>query len=161
MSGERAISVTTVVAVEPRDAFEVFTQEVDAWWCRGPRFRFLPDLPARLRFEGGSGGRLLEVDDSGAEFEVGRILDWKPGERLRFEFRALAFEPGDVTEVLVRFEPVPDGTRVSIEHRGWDAFPDDHPVRHGLTGEAFDNMLGVWWGDLLVSLRRRAERREA
>jgi len=31
---------TTFVAVDPADAFEVFTSEIDQWWGRGPRFRF-------------------------------------------------------------------------------------------------------------------------
>jgi hypothetical protein len=45
---------------------------------------------------------------------------------------------------------------VVIEHRGWDALPPDHPARHGLEGPAFSAMMGVWWGDQLVSLRSRA-----
>jgi len=156
-----AISVTTIVDVDRQDAFEVFTRETDSWWRRGPRFRFLPDVPATLRFEGEAGGRLIEVDEAGSEFEVGRILVWKPGELLRFEFRALRFEPGQTTEVEVRFEPVPGGTRVSIDHRGWESLAEDHPARHGLTGPAFDDMISVWWGDLLVSLLRRAGLRSA
>ena len=59
-----------------------------------------------MRFEGGEGGRLLEVytDEAGGAFEVGRVLAWKPGDRLVFEWRGNNFEPGLVTEVEVRFE---------------------------------------------------------
>jgi hypothetical protein len=33
-------------------------------------------------------------------------------------------------------------------------------VRHGLgTGDAFLSSMGLWWADLLVSVRARAERR--
>ena len=87
-------------------------------------------------------------------------------ERLVFEFRARSFEPGQVTEVEVRFEGVDlegvdregvgQGTRVTVEHRGWDALGAGHPVRHGLAGTAFTDMMGVWWGDLLAALRRAA-----
>lgn len=59
-----------------------------------------------MRFEGEEGGRLVEVytDGAGGAFEVGRVLAWKPGDRLVFEWRGNNFEPGLVTEVEVRFE---------------------------------------------------------
>ena len=160
MTSSDRISVSTIVEVSPSVAFTVFTDEIDSWWGRGPRFRWLPDLPGKLRFEGERGGRLVEVtdDDTGDGFEVGRILTWEPGKQLVFEFRALDFEPEQCTQVEVRFEAVPAGTRVSIEHRGWNSLPADHPARHGLEGPAFEGMMGTWWGDLVVALRRRASR---
>ena len=61
------------------------------------------------------------------------------------------------TEVEVRFEPAPldtrAGTRVTIEHRGWDALPADHPARHGYTGNAFTSMIGLRWADALTAVR--------
>jgi uncharacterized protein YndB with AHSA1/START domain len=158
-----SVRATTVVAVEPAVAFAVFTEEIDLWWRRGPRFRWRPDHNGKLRFEGRVGGRLVEVidDAAGDQFEVGRILTWDPGERLVFEFRALNFEPDQRTEVEVRFEAVPSGTRVSVEHRGWDALPADHAARHGLAGDAFAGMMGVWWADLLVAARHRIGTRAA
>ncbi len=68
----------------------------------------------------------------------------------------MRFEPGQSTEVEVRFEGVEQGTRVTVEHRGWDAFPKEHPVKHGLEGVAFVNMMGRWWADLLVAVQRHA-----
>ncbi len=160
MSADSA-SVTTVVAVDPATAFEVFTEEVDAWWKRGPRFRWRPEREGTLRFEPGVGGRLVEVYDEAGEdvFEVGRVLVWKPADRLVFEFRAREFRAGEITEVEVRFEAVDQGTRVSVEHRGWDSLPAGHPVRHGLEGPAFRSMMGLWWADLLGAVRGHAERR--
>ena len=29
----------------------------------------------------------------------------------------------------------------------------DHPVRHGLVDAAFLRMMGLWWGELLTSMR--------
>jgi uncharacterized protein YndB with AHSA1/START domain len=152
-----SVRVTTVVAVDPATAFEVFTDEVDAWWRQGPRFRFRHDDSGTLRFEGGADGRLVEVFGADGEdvYEVGRVRAWEPARRLVFEFRALAFEPGESTEVEVRFEPVAGGTRVSVEHRGWGALREDHPVRHGLAGKAFRDMMSVWWGDQLFAVARR------
>ncbi len=146
---------TTIVAVAPETAFEVFTEQVDAWWKRGPRYRFRAQRDGKMRFEPGVGGRLVEVyDDSGGDvYEVGRVRIWKPPERLVFEWRGNTFRPGERTEVEVWFERVAGGTRVTVEHRGWDALPEDHPTRHGLRGGAFVSMIGLWWAELLVSLR--------
>jgi uncharacterized protein YndB with AHSA1/START domain len=156
------IRVTTVVAADPAAAFDLFTAEVDAWWRRGPRFRHGLGRPSAMRFEGGEGGRLLEVytDEAGGAFEVGRVLSWKPADRLVFEWRANSFEPGLVTEVEVRFEAEGSGTRVTVEHRGWDRVPLDHASRHGYgASNAFTAMMGLWWGDLLASLRVHAGQR--
>ncbi|MCP3138741.1 SRPBCC domain-containing protein [Pyxidicoccus xibeiensis] len=150
--------VTTFVAVEPDDAFEVFTQETDLWWKQGPRYRFGGARNGVLRFEGRAGGRLLEVfdDATGDAYEVGRVLVWEPGARLVFEWRARAFVPGEVTEVEVRFEPASGGTRVVLEHRGWDALAPTHPVRHGLEASEFIAWMGRWWGELATSYRLHA-----
>ncbi len=163
MSSTDLVRVSTLVQVDPDTAFAVFTEEVDAWWKSGPRYRVDPARKSTMRFEPGIGGRLLEVydDDAGDAFEHGRIQVWKPGDRLVFGMSGRHHEAPDATEVEVRFEPEGAGTRVTIEHRGWDAIPADHPVRHGLAGPAFDALMGSWWADLLVSLGARAGRDRA
>ena len=158
-SASDRVRATTVVPADPGAAFELFTAEVDLWWRRGPRFRQGAGRPSVMRFEGGEGGRLLEVytDEAGGAFEIGRVLAWKPGDRLIFEWRGNNFEPGLVTEVEVRFEPAERGTRVTLTHRGWDRVPLDHASRHGYGARnAFTSMIGLWWGDLLTSLRVHA-----
>jgi hypothetical protein len=147
--------VTTVVAVDPARAFALFTDEIDAWWRRGPRFRFLRSAEGVLRFEGQAGGLLLEAG-AGETWEVGRVTVWEPAARLVFDWRLPSFAPHETTEVEVRFEPVAGGTRVTIEHRGFDALPREHPARHGLDGEALQAMIGLWWGDLVTVFRRHA-----
>ena len=153
MSETDRVRVTTVVAVDPVTAFEIFTEEVDGWWKRGPRYRFVKS--GVLRFEPGEGGRLVEVIDAaaGKVYEVGEILVWEPAARLVFGWRGHHFEADQRTEVEVCFEASGDGTRVTVEHRGWDALPAHHRARHGLQGGAFSAMMGLWWGDVLVSLR--------
>lgn len=159
MKPRDTVKVTSFVAVAPEVAFEVFTEETDLWWRRGPRHRFGGQRPGVLSFEPGVGGRLFEAYDDGADvFEVGRVLVWEPGARLVFEWRIRNFAPGECTEVEVRFEPAEGGTSVILEHRGWASLPKDHPVRHGLFGDAFTSMVGLWWGDLMVALRAHATR---
>ena len=157
MSGPDAVRVTTLVGVAPETAFAVFTEEVDAWWRREPRFRFSPGRTGVLRFESGTGGRLVEIYDEGAGdlFEIGRVRIWEPPRRLVFGFRTASFEREETTEVEVLFERAESGTRVTIEHRGWSGLPARHPARRGLSGGAFTSMIGAQWGDLVVRLRHR------
>ena len=158
MSAADGVRVSLDVAVEPAVAFEVFTTELDAWWGRGPRFRFVPPYAGSMRLEPGLGGRLLHVvNEAGRIFEVGRIEAWEPPSRLAFTWRLANFRPGQITRVEVRFEPIEAGTRVTVSHDGWDSLPPEHPARHGLTGRAFVLMKGGWWGELLTSLKDVAE----
>jgi hypothetical protein len=55
--------------------------------------------------------------------------------------------------VEVRFEAEGESTRVTVTHRGWDGISGDHPSRHGWTGEAFTQLIGLGWADRLVGFR--------
>ena len=157
MSSEVA-RVTTFVEVSPLDAFEVFTDEVDLWWRRGPRFRSGgPD--SELCFESDAAGRRLVERGREGVFEIGRVHVWEPGKRLVLEYRLSNFAPHERTEVEVRFEAHGEGTRVVLEHRGWEALRADHPARHGLRGEALSRMIGLHWGDIVTSFRLYARQR--
>ena len=157
-AGDKA-RVSVLVRVPPADAFDVFTREIDLWWKQGPKFRIAGRRRGQLNFEGGVGGRMFEsfaaTEGSSVErtFDVGRITVWDPPVRLEFEWRGVNFAPSEKTIVEVRFDPSPSGTWVTVEHRGWSALPDDHPVRHGVAGAAFAGGMGRWWGELLSSLR--------
>ncbi len=145
--------VTTFVAVHPDDAFDVFTSEIDRWWRRGPRFRHSRRMEGELAFDGGAGGRLVERTAGGEVFVIGRVLAWEPGARLVFEWRASNYAPGEWTEVEVRFQAARGGTRVVLEHRGWEALRRDHPARHGQQDAVFSQRIGLWWADLLTAYR--------
>lgn len=147
------IRVTSLVGVPPDEAFRIFTEEIDLWWRRGPRFRA---ADARLHFEPGEGGRLVETDGDGEEFEIGRVLQWVPGESLIFEWRNKNFVRNEVTRVEIRFEPSKSGTKISLEHSGWDVLDPDHPARHGLDDRGLTRLIGLWWVDLLDALRKRS-----
>jgi uncharacterized protein YndB with AHSA1/START domain len=148
------IEVTTVVSADPESTFRYFTEEVDQWWMGGRRGRAAPSGNSRIELEPEVGGRLVEIfepPDVGS-FEFGRVLSWEPGRRLVLEFRFVAFQEGETTEVEVSFEPVARGTRVTIEHRGFEQLAADHPVRHELEGAAFQAMMGGWWADQLTAV---------
>jgi Activator of Hsp90 ATPase homolog 1-like protein len=113
------------VAVDPATAFEVFTGEIGTWYRGGPYSWNDPSRAVGIRFEPGVGGRWIEVWDpsTGEGFELGQITVWEPGRRLIVSYRAFELPPEPRTEIEVRFEPIPIGTRVTLEHRGLDLLP--------------------------------------
>ena len=158
MSAADTVTVSISVEVEPAAAFDVFTRELDAWWGRGPRFRFVAPYGGTLTLEPGVGGRLLHVVEGGVSFVVGRVEVWEPPTRLALTWRLTNFTPEQQTRVDVRFEPVPDGTRVSVTHSGWDAIPAGHPARHDMNDRAFVLFRGHWWAEQLAAVKKHAER---
>ena len=138
MSGEPATVTATVdVAVDPATAFEVFTEEIDAWYQRGPHSWRYPDRAVGIKIEPGVGGRLLEVHDEGIGegFAFGRITVWEPGARLVFTDLVSSAPPDATTEVEVRFEALSsDATRVTLEHRGLDVLPPEAAAQKRMYG---------------------------
>ncbi len=144
------------VKATPERAFQAFTSEMGVWWRASGLFSFTrkdagpPTLAAEL------GGAVTVPLSDGQSFEVGRVLVWEPPHRLAFSWRAEGFAPLQVTEVQVTFEPVGNETRVSIEHRGWDAIPPENAARHGIPLGVFQLRLAEWWQRSLRSFAGRA-----
>ena len=143
------VLVSLRVAADAERAFAVFTREVGQWWCPNAMFAFTPRSPGRLAFEEGLGGAFTETLPNGKVFEIGRITAWEPGARLAFTWRQATFRPGQMTQVEVRFEPMGEETRVTVEHRGWDSVPREHVARHGIPDTLFLTRHGQWWQELL------------
>lgn len=149
-----AVVVSLRVKATPAEAFDVFTQEIGAWWRPSELFQLTPRGDGVLRFDAQE--RLVTTLPSGKEFEIGRVTAWAPGERLAFTWRQASFAPDQVTHVDVRFEPVGTETRVTVEHRGWDAIPQDHVARHGFPLGATQMRLAEHWRTLLAALAATA-----
>jgi uncharacterized protein YndB with AHSA1/START domain len=156
ITGDR-VAVTVMIDVEPADAFAAFTEDIDLWWRRGVAYRVAGRKPGSLAFEPRIGGRLFEEyqgPDGPLVHESGVVTAWEPPHRLAFDWRASNFAPGEVTRVEVTFTRTESGrTRVELVHTGFAALRPDHPVRHGEANSAFIRRLGLWWGELLSSLR--------
>jgi uncharacterized protein YndB with AHSA1/START domain len=133
-------AASVFVRVPRQEAFDVFTQELDDWWRHGRKYRIAGARPGRLVLECKLGGRLFEEVNfaSGAKlFVTGEVLEWSPPEKVAFEWRNVNFKPHERTLVVVTFTPRGDGTMVRVEHSGFAALPDNHPVRHGAIGADF------------------------
>jgi uncharacterized protein YndB with AHSA1/START domain len=159
-AGDR-VKVSVRVEVEPAEAFEVFTTRIDLWWKRGPRFRQGGGEEGLIAIEPRVGGRVFEtITPAGGTahvIEIGRVRAWQPPEHLAFSWRNANFAAGEATDVDVTFASVAGGTMVTLTHSGWSTLRPDHPARHGQDVAAFTRMMGLWWGEQLGSLRRRAE----
>ena len=154
-----AVIVSLRVSATPQEAFDVFTQEIGAWWKPNGLFQITPRGDGVLRFEPGEGGRLVTDLPNGKSFEIGRISVWTPRESLAFTWRQGTFAADQTTYVDVRFEPVGDETRVTVEHRGWDAIPQEHVARHGFPLAVFQMRQGEHWRALLASVGVRIDER--
>jgi hypothetical protein len=156
-SGDRAV-VSISVRVSPPEAFRIFTEEIDQWWRHGRKYR-LGRGRSVLHLEARLGGRLYESFGEGPRariHETGQVLVWEPPARFVLEWRTANFAPEEKTEVEVRFAPSGESTLVTVEHRGWSHIRPDHPARHGEAVPAFVRQLGLWWADLLSSLREHS-----
>ena len=148
-----AVIVSLRVRATPEEAFDVFTRDIGQWWRPNKLFQITPRGDGALRFVGEE--KLITTLESGMEFEIGEVTDWSPGERLAFTWRQATFAPEQSTHVTVRFEPVEDETRVTVEHRGWDAIPREHAARHSFPLDLFQIRLGENWRSLLGEMSAR------
>lgn len=116
----RAATVTR----PPAEAFRIFTEEIGAWWPL-PSHGLYHERAGGLAFRDGS---LIETSVDGSENAWAEVVAWDPPAHL-----AVAWHPGlgpdDASRVEVHFEPVDTGTRVVIEHHGWEQFGEDALVR--------------------------------
>ncbi len=98
------------VAVDPDTAFQIFTDEIDLWWVRGPINHYDASRLRELRLEPGVGGRMLEIYDepAGDMLTTCTVTVWEPGARLVLR--------GTVqdTEADIRFHKTETGTRITV-----------------------------------------------
>lgn len=113
---------SVVVDLEPNAAFELFTSGIAEWWPYRTHFSRGP--VETLIFEPRLGGELKEVCSDGVIETYGRVLLWDPPHRVVIKWMVAA-QRNPPTEVDVRFVPVAAGTRVELEHRGFEAYGDE------------------------------------
>jgi hypothetical protein len=108
----------TVVTAAPELAFHIFTAEIDRWWPTLTHSVGGKDVVG-VSIDGRVGGLVAEATRDGQRHVWGSVRLWDPPRRAVF-----AWHPGrpatDPTELELRFEPVDGGTRLVLEHRGWD-----------------------------------------
>jgi uncharacterized protein YndB with AHSA1/START domain len=131
---ERIRRSVTVLS-EPRRAFDLFTAGMGTWWPVDAYSRAVSEFSdddlqvIRLEFQALEGGRILEHLSDGRILPWAEVVDWHPPHNVVMAWRPHS-APEPPTEVEVTFTARPGGTRVEVEHRGWESLSDG--FREGL-----------------------------
>jgi uncharacterized protein YndB with AHSA1/START domain len=108
-------------------AFRVFTEQMGTWWPLETHSiavdQGLGQRAVALTVDGRQGGRIEEELEDGSRRDWGSVLVWEAPHRVVYAWKPHD-RPVPPTEVEVRFTPESDGTRVALEHRGWDRLGD-------------------------------------
>jgi uncharacterized protein YndB with AHSA1/START domain len=102
----------------PGVAFRLFTEEVAQWWPLHTHSVY-GEQSRGCGIDPRPGGQFYEIAPDGSRSVWGTVLAWEPPGRLVF-----TFHPGREAEsagtVEVRFRPSGSGSRVVLEHSGWE-----------------------------------------
>jgi uncharacterized protein YndB with AHSA1/START domain len=110
-----AIRKTVTVNASPETAFETFTRQMESWWPTESHRIF---DESSVVFDEHVGGRVYERSADGEEGDWADVLVWEPPHK--FVLRWRVNPKRGPTELEVTFSAHGSGTRVELEHRGWD-----------------------------------------
>jgi len=120
------IRKSVFVRCDVERAFDLYTQGTDTWWPLETHTRHDEVEGAtveRVEFPAEPGRPILEHLSTGAALPWGELLVHERPHRV-----VIAWKPNSnanpPTEVEVTFTPEGDGTRVELEHRGWERLGD-------------------------------------
>jgi uncharacterized protein YndB with AHSA1/START domain len=100
------------------EAFRLFTDEIDSWWPLAQHSIGQEDAQA-CYFEARNGGRIYESHGDGSIHLWGTVTVWEPPRRVVFSWHP-GRDASTAQELELRFTQKADGTRVELEHRGWE-----------------------------------------
>lgn len=107
------------LAIPVEAAFRLFTAEMGTWWPLATH-SIAGDEASGVRFEERLGGRIVELAGE-REYPWAEVVAWEPPARVVLSWHPTV-EVVAATTIEVRFEPVPGGTVLYLEHRDWEAF---------------------------------------
>ena len=136
-----AVRKSLVVNCTPERAFEVFTREIGTWWPTHSCHSIGGDKITDVVFEERVGGRIYECHDDGSEHDWGSVVVWEPPARF-----VMKWHPGRddsrATELEVRFAAEGDGTRVDLEHHGWELYAEEAAETRASYDSGWGTVLG-------------------
>lgn len=129
-ASEHEVSISVVVDHAPESAFRLFTEAIDDWWQQPTAVASTVTLDENGLVETSARGRAT----------LAFVIAWDPPRRLELDWNGPHAKSGD--RVLVEFESVGSGTRVTVRH-----------VRSGLSPATADGgALGLWWANRLRAM---------
>ena len=122
------IRLTHRLPVPAADAFATFTERMAAWWPADATWS--GDSLESIGIEPRVGGFCFERGPHGLRLDWGRVTGWEPPNRLVFSWQIGADRtpepnPAHASEVEVRFVDDGAGSRITLEHRGFDRHAGD------------------------------------
>jgi len=130
-------TVTVDCAVE--EAFRIFTADALSWWP--VESHSIHQQVEEIVFEPHVGGEVYELSAAGERGHWATVLEWDPPHRLVLAWNILNAE-AEPTEVEVRFLSAEDGTRVELEHRGWERLAEGGMEKRANYDTGWDFVLG-------------------
>ena len=97
----------------PEISFKKFCKDMGEWWPGG-----FSGKDSKLFLELEVGGRFYELQSDGTQYEIGRLTAYQPPSLVAFTWRAPSWDV--MTHVEIRFRAEAGGTRVELEHSGWE-----------------------------------------
>lgn len=131
-------SVTVDCSIE--EAFRIFTADASSWWPA--ESHSLHQTVSEIVFEPHAGGDVYEVSKAGERGHWATVLEWDPPNRLVLAWEVTPSVTG--TEVEVRFLDQDGGTRVELEHRGWEHVAEYDPDKRDNYDSGWAFVLGKY-----------------
>jgi uncharacterized protein YndB with AHSA1/START domain len=149
-----AVTLSVLVPMEQDAAFELFTDRFAVWWPKHSH-HISEDDAVEVVLEPREGGRWFERAADGSECEWGQVREVERPDRILFAWQLTPewkYDPdlANATEVEVRFTAEEGGTRVTLEHRGFEV--------HGEAGATMRDSVSSesGWPELLQLYRDAA-----
>lgn len=135
------IRKTRIVAIDLVAAFDLFTAGMGRWWPVATH-SISESESVDVVFDGRIGGVVTEIAPSGDAYVWAEVIAWDPPYRFALAWHP-SVDPAAASIVDVRFRAVDGGTRVDLEHGGWEEFGEAEGValRDGYT-PGWDLVLG-------------------
>jgi uncharacterized protein YndB with AHSA1/START domain len=127
------------VGCTPERTFDLWTARTSTWWPTSHTVSAKTGL--EIIIEPGVGGRIYERTPDGDEHDWGQVTRWEPPNRIAYLWH-LRQDRADATEVEITFAADDhDGTKVSIEHRGWERLGTRGSERRQQNQHGWDSLL--------------------
>jgi uncharacterized protein YndB with AHSA1/START domain len=135
----------TVTVKQPLDrAFALFTGRITEWWPGGGAPAGDPGArPGTVVLEPRPQGKIYRRHDDGSMDFWGEVQVWDPPHRLVLVWQPAAGMSAS-TEVEIRFTPEGGGTRVELEHRGWDRLGEQAMAARTAYDSRWDDVLRLY-----------------
>ncbi len=136
-----AVKERTVVPLDLRRAFDLFTSGIGTWWPF-QEFNYSGGRTRSVHLEPRAGGRFFEGLDDGSELIDGAVLAVDAPHRIVFTYRAPTYTAD--TEVEATFAGRGTETEVEVQHRGWERLGTAAREQRDGHAQGWAHLLGLY-----------------